>query len=69
MEQTKTEQVLMQLDKRLDYWISEKDWNMARYFMGQIAGALALAQKLDIIDDQEHDQRFHALLDKFYDAF
>ena len=34
MEQTKTEQVLMQLDKRLDYWISEKDWNMARYFMG-----------------------------------
>lgn len=55
MEQTKTEQVLMQLDNR--------------YFMGQIAGALALAQKLDIIDDQEHDQRFHALLDKFYDAF
>lgn len=69
MEQTKTEQVLMQLDKRLDHWISEKDWNMARYFMGQIAGALALAQKLDIIDDQEHYQRFHALLDKFYDAF
>ena len=69
MEQTKTEQALAQLDERLDHWISDKDWNMARYFMGQIAGALTLAQKLDIIDDQEHDQRFQALLDKFYEAF
>lgn len=69
MELERTEQLLKQLHEQLDDAISKGNRNVARYMYGQIAGALMLALYLRIISEQEHDQRFDALQDKFYDAF
>ena len=69
MERDRTEQLLEQMYQQLDNAISKKDQDVARYMYGQIAGALMLALYLRIISEQEHNQRFDALQDKFYDAF
>ena len=65
----RTEQLLEQMYQQLDDAISKKDQDVARYMYGQIAGTLMLALYLRIISEQEHNQRFDALQDKFYDAF
>lgn len=69
MERYRTEQLLEQMYQQLDDAISKKDQDVARYMYGQIAGALMLALYLRIISEQEYNQRFDALKDKFYDAF
>lgn len=69
MERDRTEQLLEQLHEQLDDAISKGNRDVARYMYGQIAGALMLALYLRIIDEQEHDRRFNALQDKFYEAF
>lgn len=69
MEQDRTEQLLEQMHQQLDDAISKGNRDVARYMYGQIAGALILALYLRIISETEHDQRFDALQDKFYDAF
>lgn len=69
MELERTEQLLEQLHGQLDNEIEQRHGDAARFIYGQIAGALMLALYLRIIDEKEHDRRFHALQDKFYDAF
>ena len=69
MELERTEQLLKQLHEQLDNEIEHGQRDTARFLYGQIAGALMLALYLRIISEQEHDQRFDALQDKFYDAF
>jgi replication initiation and membrane attachment protein DnaB len=69
MERDRTEQLLEQMYLQLDDAISKRNQDVARYMYGQIAGALMLALYLQIISEQEHDQRYDALQDKFYDAF
>lgn len=69
MERDRTEQLLEQMHEQLDDAISKGNRDVARYMYGQIAGALMLALYLRIIDEKEHDRRFNALQDKFYEAF
>lgn len=69
MELERTEQLLKQLHEQLDNAIEHGNRDTARFLYGQIAGALMLALYLRIIDEKEHDRRFNALQDKFYDAF
>lgn len=69
MERDRTEQLLEQLHEQLDDAISKGNRDVARYMYGQIAGALMLALYLRLIDEEEHERRFNALQDKFYDAF
>lgn len=69
MNLEQTERLLEQLHGQLDNAIEKGDRDTARYLYGQIAGALMLAFYLRIIDEQEHDRRYKALQDKFYDAF
>ena len=69
MERDRTEQLLEQLHEQLDDAISKGNRDIARYMYGQIAGALMLAFYLKIIDEEDHDQRYEALQNKFYDAF
>ena len=45
------------------------DRDSARYMYGQVAGALALARTLGIIDEEEEELRFHEVQKTFYDAF
>lgn len=69
MELARTEQLLEQLHGQLDNEIEQIHRDTARFIYGQIAGALMLAFYLKIIDEEEHDRRFNALQDKYYDAF
>ena len=69
MERDRTEQLLEQMHEQLDDAISKGTRDVARYMYGQIAGALMLALYLRIINEKEHDRRFNALQDKFYEAF
>lgn len=69
MERKRTEQLLEQLHRQLDDALSKGAREVARYMYGQIAGVLMLESFLRIIDEQEHDRRFNALQDKFYEAF
>ena len=69
MERDRTEQLLEQMHQQLDDATSKGNRDLARYMYGQIAGALMLALYLRIISETEHDQRFDALQNKFYDAF
>ena len=69
MERDRTEHLLEQMHQQLDDAMSKGNRDLARYMYGQIAGALMLALYLRIISETEHDQRFDALQNKFYDAF
>lgn len=69
MELARTEQLLEQLHGQLDNEIEQGHRDTARFLYGQIAGALMLALYLRLIDEEEHDRRFNALQDKFYEAF
>lgn len=69
MDREQTEKLLEQMYQQLDDAVSKGNRDLARYMYGQIAGALMLALYLRIISETEHDQRFDALQNKFYDAF
>lgn len=69
MERERTEHLLEQLHQQLDNEIERGHRDAARFLYGQIAGALMLAFYLKIIDEEDHDQRYNALQDKFYGAF
>ena len=63
------ERLLAHLDQQLNEAIHAGSLEMARYLYGQIAGALMMAAYLEIIDYDEHDRRYLAVQNKFYDAF
>ena len=69
-DREKMERCLNILTDMMDWEIIQThDRDSARYMYGQVAGALALARTLRIIDEEEETLRFHEVQKTFYDAF